>query len=89
MHKLRIVGTESGATQGTEVWLDDKRLEGVTRVYFGAELNSICTADITLLVSKADIESRPRLFIRAINYGIHGLTRRICKACHEFWRKTL
>lgn len=89
MHKLRIVGTKNGATRGTEVWLDDMRLQGVTRVHFGAELNDVCKADISINVCKVEIESRSRLLIQAVNYSIHGVTRRIRKACHEFWRRSL
>lgn len=56
MHKLRIVGTESGKTQGTEVWLDDRRLEGVTGVHLGIALNSVCHADISIHVCNVVVE---------------------------------
>jgi len=52
MHKLRVINpsTVVGATQGTEVWLDDRQLLSVTRVEFLAELNSVYHVRIDLNV---------------------------------------
>jgi len=52
MHKLRIVNpsSDSGDTMGTEVWLDDRKLDGVTYLSFEAKIKSMYHVQIGINV---------------------------------------
>ena len=71
MHKVRIINPsrDSGSTQGTEVWLDDFKLDGVTQVTFEASLDSVYQCNVSLNVRVLEIEGRMRVHIEAADYG--------------------
>jgi hypothetical protein len=54
---------------GTEVWLDDFKLDSVTHVTFEAALNSVYQCNVSLNVSVLEIEGRMRVHIDATDYG--------------------
>ena len=71
MHRVRIVNpsSDSGSTEGTEVWLDDFKLDAVTHVTFEAALKSVYQCNVSLNVSVLEIEGRMRVHIEAADYG--------------------
>ena len=70
MHKVRIVNVErdSGSTQGTEVWLDDFKLDAVTGVTFYARLNSVYQLDVSMNVRVMEVEGYMKVHIDATDY---------------------
>jgi hypothetical protein len=70
MHKVRIINPsrDNGSTLGTEVWLDDFKLDGVTHVTFEAAINSVYQCNVSLNVRVLEIEGRMRVHIEAADY---------------------
>jgi hypothetical protein len=70
VHKVRIVNpsSDSGSTQGTEVWLDDFQLDAVTGVTFYAQLNSVYQLDVSMNVRVMEVEGYMKVHIEAADY---------------------
>ncbi len=70
MHKVRIVNPsrDDGSTLGTEVWLDDFKLDAVTHVEFEAAMQSVYRCNVSLNVRVLEIEGRMRVNIEAVDY---------------------
>lgn len=70
MHKVRIINPESdsGSTQGTEVWLDDFKLDAVTGISFNARLDSVYQLDVSMNVRVMEVEGYMKVHIDATDY---------------------
>lgn len=69
MHKVRIVNPhrDSGATEGTEIYLDGKKMDGVTGVTFGAVINDVYRLTLNLNVRLQEVEGTARVTIAAVD----------------------
>ena len=69
MHKVRIVNphSDSGVTQGTEVYLDGRKMDGVTGATFEAALNTVYHLTLTLNVILEEVEGTARVTIASVD----------------------
>lgn len=55
-HTVKVVPGPGLTTQGTEVWVDGKKLQGVTRIALEAQLNDVWRVEIGQIVLVTDME---------------------------------
>jgi hypothetical protein len=69
VHRVRIVNphTDSGATQGTEVYLDGRRMDGVTGATFEAGLDTVYHLTLMLNVTLEEVEGTARVTIASVD----------------------
>jgi hypothetical protein len=68
VHRVRIVNPsrDNGSTLGTEVWLDGRKLDGVTGLAFEARLDSVYSLTLSLNVELAEIAGTMRVGLAAV-----------------------
>jgi hypothetical protein len=69
MHRVRIVNphTDNGSTRGTEVYLDGRKMDGVTGATFEAAMGAVYHLTLTLNVVLEEVEGTARVTIAAVD----------------------
>ena len=69
MHKVRIINPsrDNGSTEGTEIYLDGRKVDGVTGATFEVALHDVYHLTLTLNVILEEVEGTARVRIAAVD----------------------